>query len=85
MDDHAAVPGPLGVVALVPAAGESLEVGLPVLVAFGVIPETQGHGREWERAGQLAALSHAQGLSLVVEHLYGHAEGGTLDLPGVDR
>ena len=45
VDDHAAVLGPFGEVAVAPDAGEALEIGGVVFGAVGIVPEADRHRR----------------------------------------
>ena len=84
MDDHAAVLGPLGEVALVPGARESLEVGGVVARIAGIVPEAERHRGEGRTAHQLARGAGPQRAPVVVEHVDGHPETRPLDLSGPD-
>ena len=61
VDDHAAVVGPGGEVAVGPHAGEALEVGGPVAAAVVVAPEAERHRREGLGADQLALAPRRAG------------------------
>ena len=85
VDDHAAVLGPLGEVALVPGARESLEVGGVVTSIAGIVPEAERHRGERRTAHELARGARPRRAPVVVEHVDGHPEARPLDLAGPDR
>ena len=84
VDDHAAVLGPLGEVAVAPDVGEALEVGGAVFLAVGIVPEADRHRRERRGADELALLA-AHRLAVVVEDVDRHAEAAALDLAAPHR
>ena len=84
VDDQAVMLGHSGVVAVMPHAGEALEVRGPVLAPVGVVPESDRHARERRGAHQLAALA-AHRAAGVIEDLHPQAEAAALDLPAMDR
>ena len=85
MDHETTLHGPFGVVALVPDAGETLEVGSVVPPVLRILPEPERHGWEGRAADQLAACAGSDGGALLVHHVDVHAQHRALDLAGVDR
>ena len=85
MDDHAAVPGDGGPVAVTPDVVERVEVGGAVPGAVGIVPEAHGHRRERTGADELALPARGQRPSVVAEDLDRHAQPARLQLALPDR
>ena len=83
-DDHAAVLRDLREVAVMPDAGEALEICGADLLPVRIVPKGNRHGDERGGADELA-LRSANRIPGVVEHLDGHAEASTLELSRVNR
>src|SRR5262245_16623726 len=71
--------GQLGPVAVTPYVRKTLEVGRTVLRAIRVIPECDGHTREWRSAHELS-LSPYDRVPFIVEDFDLHAEAACLNL-----
>src|SRR6516162_9806637 len=65
VDDHAAMLGPLGEVAVMPDVGEAREVGGAILLLVRVIPKPHGHRGERALADELALASSHRRAALV--------------------
>ncbi len=85
MDHHAAVFGPFRVVALVPHAGDPLEIGGPVAGVARIGVEAEGHRGERGPAHELTPDSGRKAPARLVDDVDVHAEAGPLDLARVDR
>ena len=70
---------PFGEVAVVPDAGEALEIGGAVFLAVGIVPELHRHRGERHGADQLA-LAFGERLAVRRIDVHRHAEAGRLDL-----
>ena len=84
MEDETVVLGELDVVAVAPRAREPLEIRGAVLGVAGVVPERHRHRRKRLGADQLALLP-LERISVVVEHLDGHAQAPRLQLAAPHR
>ena len=80
VDHHAAVRGPLGVVALVPAAREAGEVGGPEPDVVGVGPQAERDRRERGAAHQLAPRAGRERRAVGPDDVDGQPERRPLDL-----
>ena len=61
VDDHAAMPGPFGEIAMAPDIVEALEIGGVVLLAVRIVPEADRHRGEGAGADELALLAARRG------------------------
>ncbi len=75
VDDHAAMLGPFGEIAVAPDVVEALEIGGVVFLAVGIVPEGDRHRGERPDADELALLLPDR-LAVVVPDVDGHAEPG---------
>ena len=83
VDDHAVVCGQFGKVAMTPDIVETLEIGCPVFLAIGIIPETDRHDREGARTNQFAFFA-THWLTEVIKNIDRHPQAPALDFSAID-
>ncbi len=86
MNDQAVLGGVLDnfrVIAVTPVAAGAGEIGVMETLAVRVVPESHGHGREGQAAGQLAGFA-AHGLVVLVQYRHFHAQADALKLTAID-
>src|SRR5690606_22189577 len=84
-DDETARRRPCRPVAVAPYPVPALEIGAEVATTVAVAPEAGRHRGERSRAHQFTRLPDRCRSPVIVEHLHGHAETGSLDLAAPDR
>ena len=84
MDDQAIVLGDFAKIAMMPNAGEPLEIRSPIFFTVGVIPETNRHTGKGPGANQLAFFA-AHRLARLAPHSNRQAQSFALNLAPPDR
>src|SRR5205823_1966824 len=77
--------GNRSIIAMAPEVRKAREIGSVVALAFGVVPEADGHTGKRARADELALLAGGRGLAAVIVDGDGEAQAGRLDLSAPDR
>src|SRR5262249_48481628 len=85
VDDEAAMLRLRGEIAVAPDTREPREIGVVVLAAIGIVPESDGHAGEGTAADELALFIHRRSFAVIGEDVNGHAEARCLNLAAPHR